>query len=230
VALIKCKECGNEVSSTAKTCPKCGARVAAKPMGCGTLIGVVVLAIIIVSTFSSIFSPSADSPARTKSSSSTVNGLAISSPTVPGSQWIYSQSIDPMVKGTTYQARVLSTNIVNFSFPYTGAQRGQLTLRTHPRFGRDVIFSIERGQILCRSYEDCTVLVRFDEEPAAKYSAVGAADNSTETIFIRNYNRFVEKLGKAKRVRVSVDIYQQGAPVFEFDVSDFAPDKYRPKR
>lgn len=30
MALITCKECGTEVSSTAKTCPKCGARVAPK--------------------------------------------------------------------------------------------------------------------------------------------------------------------------------------------------------
>ncbi len=27
MALIKCQECGNEVSTTAKTCPKCGAKV-----------------------------------------------------------------------------------------------------------------------------------------------------------------------------------------------------------
>ena len=27
MALIKCKECGNEVSTTAKSCPKCGAKI-----------------------------------------------------------------------------------------------------------------------------------------------------------------------------------------------------------
>ncbi|RYZ83008.1 MAG: zinc ribbon domain-containing protein [Proteobacteria bacterium] len=27
MALIKCAECGNEVSTTAKACPKCGAKV-----------------------------------------------------------------------------------------------------------------------------------------------------------------------------------------------------------
>jgi hypothetical protein len=135
-----------------------------------------------------------------------------------------------MGKGTTYQARVLSTNTVNFGFPYRGEQRGALTLRTHPRFGRDIIFSIEKGQILCRSFDGCTVLVRFDDEPAAKYSAIGPADNSTEHIFVRNYNRFVEKMLKAKRVRIAVDIYQEGTPVFEFDVSDFAQNQYRPKK
>ena len=103
-------------------------------------------------------------------------------------------------------------------------------MRTHPRYGKDVIFSIEKGQILCRSYEDCIVLVRFDDEPPVNYSAVGASDNSTETIFIRNYNKFVKKLLKAKQVRIATNIYKQGAPVFEFDVSDFDQDEYQPKK
>lgn len=41
MALIKCKECGTEVSSKAESCPKCGAKVKAKGMGCGTLIALV---------------------------------------------------------------------------------------------------------------------------------------------------------------------------------------------
>jgi hypothetical protein len=46
MALVKCKECGNAVSSKAQTCPKCGARVARKPIGCGMLIGIVLLGAI----------------------------------------------------------------------------------------------------------------------------------------------------------------------------------------
>lgn len=60
MALVKCKECGSEVSSKAEACPKCGARVARKPMGCGSLIGVIILGAIIISAFSSIFSSSKD--------------------------------------------------------------------------------------------------------------------------------------------------------------------------
>lgn len=40
MALIKCKECGNEVSSDAKTCPQCGKKVK-KKMSCLQMIGVV---------------------------------------------------------------------------------------------------------------------------------------------------------------------------------------------
>lgn len=40
MALIKCKECGNEVSSKAETCPKCGVRFKASPKsGSGCIVG-----------------------------------------------------------------------------------------------------------------------------------------------------------------------------------------------
>ncbi len=143
--------------------------------------------------------------------------------------WSYSHTDDPMSKGITRLASLYSSNTVNFDFPYGGEQNGSLTLRTDPKYGKDVIFSIEKGQILCASYDGCTVLVRFDDEDAASYTAVGAADNSSETIFIRNYSRFIEKMMKAKRVRISVNIYQEGSPVFDFDVSGFSKDKYQQK-
>ena len=234
MALIKCKECGAEVSSKAEACPKCGARVAAKPMGCGTLIGVLILGVVIVSAFSSIFSSGTRSGTSSApaSSSSASSGQPVSTPTPPqpGSQWFYHHGNDSMGKGVIHSAQVSSSNTVNFGFPYSGTQHATLSLRTSPRHGKDVIFHIEKGQILCRSYEDCTVLVRFDDEPSTNYSAVGAADNSTETIFIRNYDRFIGKLLKAKRVRIAVNIYQEGAPVFDFDVSGFDQEKYRSKK
>lgn len=166
------------------------------------------------------------------STSSLSSDRTVSTPVSPqpGSQWFYNHSDDSMGKGIIHQAHVSSSNTVNFDFPYSGTQNATLSLRIHPRNGKDVIFRIEKGQILCHAYQDCTVLVRFDDESPTKYSAVGAADNSTETIFIRNYEKFIGKVLKAKRVRIAANIYQQGTPVFDFDVSGFDQDKYRPKK
>ena len=134
-----------------------------------------------------------------------------------------------MSSAKTYWATVVSTNQIELGFPYGGPQRASLTLRTHPRHGKDVIFRIEKGQLLCRSYDGCSVLVRFDEDKAVCYRANGPADNSTETLFLSNYSGFAERLLRAKRVRISAEIYQAGAPVFEFDVSGFDVNKYRPE-
>lgn len=236
MAMTKCKECGNEISTKADACPNCGAKQV-RTSGCAKVVliflGFIVFVAVIgqcnrdqsstTSTPASSSTPAAASPAAT---------VAPTPPPVPepGSQWIYGQNEDPMAKSVTYGALVQSTNTVEFDFPYNKPQHATLTLRTHPRHGKDVILGIERGQFLCRSYEDCTILVRFDDQKAQSYSAVGAADSSTETIFIRNYSRFLSSMQKAKTVRIAAEIYQQGAPVFEFDVSGFDAAKYKPAK
>lgn len=232
MALIKCKECGAEVSSKAETCPKCGARVAAKPMGCGTFVGIAFLGVIIISIFSSIFSTdqvSGTSDAEQSSTSTTSSQTVAMPEPLPGSQWTYHQSNDDMGKGTVYTAFNSSTNTVEFDFPYSGEQHATLTLRTHPRWGKNLIFRIEKGQLLCDSYDGCNVLVRFDDMQAESFSAIGPEDNSSEVLFIQNYRRFVEKMLKAKRVRIAISVFQEGNPTLEFDVSDFNTAKYRPK-
>jgi hypothetical protein len=147
----------------------------------------------------------------------------------PGSQWLYSHDDDQMSAGKIHHAMVISTNTVEFDFPYGGAQHGALHIRRDGRHGLNVMLSIERGQILCHSFEECSVLVRFDDGEAKRFSGVGPADNSTETVFIEHESRFMKELAKAKRVRISVEIYQQGAPVFDFDVSGFDPEQLSPK-
>lgn len=146
------------------------------------------------------------------------------------SQWVYGNGEDKMTGKKTFHAIVESTNTVSFSSPYEGEQHATLTIRDNPKYGKDIIFRIEKGQILCHSYNDCNVLVRFDEESPSTYSANPPSDNSSETIFISNYKRFADKINKAKLVRISPTIYQEGNPIFEFNISGFDQDKFKPKK
>lgn len=57
MALTKCKECGNEVSSKAESCPKCGAKIKPKSIGCGGLI----LVFIVIGVIGSMFSQNQNS-------------------------------------------------------------------------------------------------------------------------------------------------------------------------
>lgn len=148
---------------------------------------------------------------------------------VIGQQWSYDASEEKMSGGKRLTASVESANTVEFDFPYKGPQNGHVVLRTDPKFGKDVMFRIEKGQILCPSYSGCVVQVRFDDEKPANFAASGAADHSSTVVFLSDYNRFLTKLKKAKRVRIAVNIYQQGNPVFEFDVSGFSAAKYQGK-
>ncbi len=53
MALIKCKECGNEISKKAKECPSCGAPLKRGNIGCGGAILIIIILFIIIGIFSS---------------------------------------------------------------------------------------------------------------------------------------------------------------------------------
>lgn len=144
-----------------------------------------------------------------------------------GKQWMYTSHTDDMTSKTTVEASVYSTNTHEFDFPYRGPQHATLALRKHPRYGNDVIFSIERGQLQCGSYSGCDVMVRFGDAEPRRYSATGPEDNSTETLFIRGYADFVRRMQSAEVVRIQANTFRQGAPSWEFDVSGFNPDKMK---
>lgn len=61
MALKKCKECGNDVSTKADSCPKCGAKIKAKSIGCGGLI----LVLIVIGIIGALFSQNSNSPSST---------------------------------------------------------------------------------------------------------------------------------------------------------------------
>src|SRR5690606_34728933 len=145
MAMTKCSECGTEISTKAEACPKCGAKQV-RTSGCAK----VVLAFIIVfvglmiigqcSRDSSSPGPSNTTPSSRASGSSPPASEPKAEPVPPpepkvGSQWRYTRDKDPMGNGTSYWAFVQSSNTVSFDFPYSGPQRGTLTLRTHPRHG-----------------------------------------------------------------------------------------------
>lgn len=132
--------------------------------------------------------------------------------------WIYDESPDKMGRGTVKTATIRSLNEIEFGFPYQGRQRMTLMLRVHPKYGKNVILSIERGQFLCR-IDGCAASVRFDQGKPETYSASEPADNSTTYLFIGNYDRFLTGLRKSKKVSVEAQFYQEGSPVFEFDTS-----------
>jgi len=149
--------------------------------------------------------------------------------TAKTTQWTYYVVEDKMSGRAARQAAVKSTNTLEFRFPYQNPQHATLLLRAHPRYGKNVIVEIERGQFLCPSYDGCAVLVRFDEGSATKYSAFPPADHSSDAVFIQNYQSFVSRMLKVTRVRIEAEFYQEGSPTLDFDVSGFDEAKYNPE-
>jgi len=133
-----------------------------------------------------------------------------------GVMWRYSESEEKMGRGTIKNALVNSTNKLSFDFPYQGLQSATLQLRKHPKHGRDVIVSVEKGQFLCK-YNGCKVSVRFDKGKPVRYNVSEPSDHSTTYIFINNYKSFVSRAKRSKKIYIEAEFYQEGMRVMEFN-------------
>jgi hypothetical protein len=141
-------------------------------------------------------------------------------------KWTYSESVDEMTSKKIAFASVPSENTIDLDFPYQGAQHARLMFR---RKGSDLdaLFFLEKGQILCGSYDGCTIDVRFDDAAPTKFRMVEPDDNSTETLFFSDPARLLSKLESADKVLVNVTLYQAGTHTFEFDASGFQPESFK---
>lgn len=215
MALIQCKECGKPMSSGAKACPHCGKRRTSKTtMGCLWIIILVVG--VMAFTYHSVGN---DAPTGTATAVPAPASSVIASAPAH-SVWSYGTSSDSMTGKTVKTATLESTNTETFKFPYGGEQHAALMIRQHPRYGRDVLFSIERGQFGC-AVDGCAILVRFDDRKAERFTGQAPGDNSSTNVFITPSDRFYARLQKSKTVRIESTFYQEGVRVFTFDIADF---------
>lgn len=133
--------------------------------------------------------------------------------------WQYTTQDDKMTGKPTQHAILESNNSLNLPFPYSGQNNGRLYIRRHPKSGLNVIVRVDKGQILCSSFDSCSVMVRFDNAQPIRVPAVGSGDHDSTVIFLENEARFVAAAKKASKILVQFTMYQAGEQVLEFHSS-----------
>jgi predicted nucleic acid-binding Zn ribbon protein len=211
MALTKCKECGHLISRSATACPNCGAKI--KRTSLFTKIVAVVFGFVALLMYLGHKSGEKYQAQQAAQQAAQREAEQI------GLKWNYQESDEKMGRGKIKSAFVKSLNQVEFGFPYQGAQRATLQLRNHPKYGKDVILIIERGQFLCQ-IDVCNIAVRFGDGEPQTFRASEPTDHSTEVLFINDHDRFVANTKKVKKVYIEAQFFQEGTRVFEFDVSD----------
>lgn len=137
-------------------------------------------------------------------------------PPEPVSAWTYDDRQDPMTDAYTRTACTTSTNQARLSSPYRPTN-ARLCIRQSPQHGLDVyVHLLGEGQIICRSYNNCTLPVRFGEGAQQRFSATDAADGSSDIVFFTNASRFVAAAEEADEIRVQLTFYRDGDQVLEF--------------
>lgn len=133
------------------------------------------------------------------------------------SKWEYGQNKDELRNATTYKAMLSSNNAVNFGFPYESSFM-YLALRKDPKYGNDVVFTVNGQFNSC--YDSCKITVKFDDNNLETYRMVGSDGGSNDTIFIesqKSMKSFVSKLKKSKKLIVEASFYDHEKGQFTFD-------------
>lgn len=242
MALTKCNECGHQISKSATACPNCGAKVKRTSLFTKIVGGFFALVVLMMVIGQQSIEKERSEKAAQEAAQRQAEQARLAAMTPEqraeaekkrkaqemarqeaeqrrlGLMWNYEESQDSMGRGTIKNAFVKSLNQVEFDFPYKGPQRATLQLRIHPKYGKDVILSIDRGQFLC-GIDGCSVNVRFGSGKPVAYRVSEPADHSTTHLFIGSYEQFSANTKKVGRVSIEAQFFQQGNRVFEFDVT-----------
>lgn len=141
------------------------------------------------------------------------------------SLWKYSQDDDKMEGTTIYMASLLSTNELNFKFPYKGGSKLSIDLR-HKDAITDVFIQVSKGQIMPSFSGKETLKFKFDDEDTVKFTYSTSPGSSNNIVFMNDPSGVIKKLLTAKKIMLEVPIYNEGLQVFEFDAAGLAWDKF----
>ncbi len=135
--------------------------------------------------------------------------------------WTYGENVDKMTGEVTKWAINDSLNKVSMSFPHNGGSEASIIV-----FEKNVKIYISKGQVMCSNYSGCTIRVKFDDEKPVDYLAVGPENGQYSHVYLgytetggNGAKKFLDKLKTAKKVMISLEVYQENSPVWEFNVA-----------
>lgn len=134
----------------------------------------------------------------------------------PKSNWQYSEDKDEMTSQKRLFATCLSTNEIQFEFPYNGGSFFTLTVRNMGN-GNEVVLEVSKGQFM--SGFNSALRLKFDDEQPMSIGYSDAADGSSNVIFLNSSNKIISKLKTAKKLLIEATFFSAGSKHIQFDVS-----------
>lgn len=139
----------------------------------------------------------------------------------PVSSWAYSTDEDKMTSKNSYYAGITASEELNLKFPYSGGVIASLNIRKKDGES-NVYLKLSKGQLMAaHTLDDGSIRMRFDNNEPETYSVSGAADGSSNTVFINSANKVISKLKKAKKLIIEAEVFDNGTQQMEFTVSGF---------
>jgi TonB family protein len=118
----------------------------------------------------------------------------------------------------TYYGSTRSLNSLSLGFPYQGKNFGTLAFRHRADGDFSIMLSIQKGQLLC-GFDSCQLKLRIDGQPSFSYGFHSPDNGVGSILFADEPTELEEKLRKAKRFKIEINVFHESAKVLEFDVS-----------
>ena len=203
-ALVKCKACGGMVSKQAAVCPHCGNPMKRKSLGCGSLIVLVGLALVVAVVWEQSTTPSqpANRPAAAPAPER--------APPTPAELWSVTTEQSALDDSTNVHMGMQSQELVRNRF---GRQQ-RVILAMRCREGRSELF-LNWGEYL--GIDSARVITRVDSAEARTEDWNIGSNN--ETTFHRNAVAHMRELMPANTVLYQVTPFGEDPRRVTFDLA-----------
>jgi hypothetical protein len=190
--------------------------------GCFGVVAAIVALVVVLGVIGqcskNVAQVSATPSATPSSPAASASGASTPSTAETDSNWTYVEKGDALHDAKTKLACTTSIDQVHLDFPYHDTD-ARLCLRKAPGSGVDAYVELNGdGQILC-GIESCNLHVRFDKGAVQNYPAVGAADNSSNIIFLNRTLKLIAEVKKSSSTVVELNLYQAGMQTLTFNTA-----------
>lgn len=224
VIYMKCPYCKEDVKTWSIRCKHCQADLSTDEakkmikeinrMSPITKIWLWFITLVVISVLFSWYTPQ---PIQTSSEQydSVLQDLETS---LKPKEWQYKTVNDDMTWKPIYFAQIEANDLLYFSFPYNWWVTAKLVLRHKDTGENDVMLSVTEWQFYWNRNNN-VVKVRFDDGDVMNFKYNEPADSSSDLIFIANTEWFLQKLRKAKQLKISATFFNQWEQTMIFNVA-----------
>lgn len=162
------------------------------------------------------FANSCGNSTGTGSNANDSTAIADSLDSVSKKEWVYQNSVDEMDGSIIKGAYIVSSNTVDFDFPYSGGSNLRIIIAGDCGVG----VSISKGQFNSNEINGTNYIrVKFDNSVPIKFSTLSSLNGSFDLLYLKNSKKFIKLAKKAKTIKVEVPFFRDGWRVFTFNTN-----------
>lgn len=236
MALIKCKECGKDISNEVKQCPHCGSTKHRSFFKKHPIV-TAILGLMVLGAISNSFVDKSkiqeqqrqEEKRKQEAVQKELESQKIEVKETPKEEpkqevvqesksvenWKYDIDEDKMRGTKKVYAGIESSNTLDLGFPYNDSRLTIIVRKLDKE--TNVILKV-KGQFACNSYsEKCMVSVKSDDNAIVKYEFSEAEHSMMDTVFINKEKDFIDMLKKSNKLIVEVPLFNKGRVQYEFN-------------